>query len=321
MTIEDIANLCGLSKSTVSRYLTGGSVSKKSSEKIKKVIEETGFESNIFARRLKTNKSNLIGVLVDGIESSSVTKILTGINTELRSVGYQPFIMIDDYDKDNKIPSMKSLVHQGVDGIIFGTSKITDEYVRFINSLNIPVLILGQKSESLPYCKINDFLGGKIMGEYISSLGTKSVVYMSMPLFDLAAGKERLEGFLSAFSDLSIVHVVETGYDWEDAYRDTKKALEYNPEMIVGASDRISLGVLQYLGNNKINVPGDIKLAGFGNYSFGELPLISLTTIRFDYHSLGSDAAKKIISLINGEETSNQNDSYNLELIIRNSSL
>ena len=61
MNIIDIANLCGVSKSTVSRYLTGGSISQKTADKIAKAIEETGFEHNVAAVQLKTNKIGLVG--------------------------------------------------------------------------------------------------------------------------------------------------------------------------------------------------------------------------------------------------------------------
>lgn len=317
MTIEDVAKLSGLSKSTVSRYLNGGSVSKKSAAKIQKVIEETGFKTNIFAQRLKTNKSYLIGVLVDGIQSTNVTNMLRGINHVLRENNYQPFFMFDDYDKKNKIISMKALIQQGVDGIIFGTSKLSAEYLKFIHSLDIPVLIIGQKTDSLPYCKINDSEGGKLLGTYINTLDATRITYISMPKSDLAAGKERLEGFLSAISDEKKVNILEVGYDWEEAYNVAKKVVDLKPDIIVGASDNLSLGILQYLGENpEIK---KIKIAGFGDYPFGALPLISLTTVFFNYYELGKDAGSKIIKLVNGEEIPHSNDNYSMELKIRNS--
>ena len=85
MNIIDIANLCGVSKSTVSRYLTGGSISQKTADKIAKAIEETGFEHNVAAVQLKTNKSGLVGVIVDGLDSQSVTRILAGMSASWHS--------------------------------------------------------------------------------------------------------------------------------------------------------------------------------------------------------------------------------------------
>lgn len=90
MNIIDIANLCGVSKSTVSRYLTGGSISQKTADKIAKAIEETGFEHNVAAVQLKTNKSGLVGVIVDGLDSQSVTRILAGMSETCLDRGYQP---------------------------------------------------------------------------------------------------------------------------------------------------------------------------------------------------------------------------------------
>ena len=65
-TIQDIAAMAGVSKSTVSRYLNNGYVSREKAAKISEIIDQTGFQSNFFAKRLKTKHSKLIGVVSIG---------------------------------------------------------------------------------------------------------------------------------------------------------------------------------------------------------------------------------------------------------------
>ena len=129
MNIKDVAPLSGLSKSTVSRYLNGGSISQQSADKIAAVIQQTGFQSNIFASRLKTNRSYLIGVLIDGFDSPSVNRVLSSISSACHDAGYQPFIMIDETGEDNKIANMRALIQQGVDALILGTALITEGHL------------------------------------------------------------------------------------------------------------------------------------------------------------------------------------------------
>ena len=96
VTIQDIANMCQVSKSSVSRYLNGGYVSKENRAKIKGAIEKTGFEENFFAKRLKTKKSNLIGVIIPRIDSSTVGKVLNGVNSVIEKEGYTTIMLISN---------------------------------------------------------------------------------------------------------------------------------------------------------------------------------------------------------------------------------
>lgn len=320
MTINDIAELCGLSKSTVSRYLTGGSVSKKSAEKIARVIQETGFEFNVNASRLRGGGSKLIGVLVDGINSPAVTHILTGINMRLHDFGYQPFIMIDEHDEDNKVQGMQSLVRQGVDGIIFGAARITDEHLRFMHELTIPTLVIGQQSDSFPYVKVDDFAAGKLIGEHVLAQRPQSIVYVSLPHFDKAAGVQRQQGFQDAFNGIaSRVTYIEGDHGTAAGYAVGEQVLAAEPDFVVCASDSMCYGLLQFFSERNICVPEDVRLAGFGNYEASALPQVSLTSISFDYDALGRDAARRIVDLVEGREIGWCNNSYPMELHVRRS--
>ena len=96
LTIQDIANLAGVAKSTVSRYLNNGYVSKEKAMLIDKVIRETGYKSNFFAKRLKTKQSKLIGIVMPRLDSFSAGKLLTGFNIILQQMGYQALILISE---------------------------------------------------------------------------------------------------------------------------------------------------------------------------------------------------------------------------------
>ncbi len=89
LNIIDIAKLAGVSKSTVSRYLNNGYVGAESREKIKKVIDETGFMPQSYAKSLRTGKTNLIGVIVPKISTETAPRVVQGIQK-----CYQKIIMM-----------------------------------------------------------------------------------------------------------------------------------------------------------------------------------------------------------------------------------
>lgn len=322
VNIVDVAKLSGVSKSTVSRYLNGGSISKKSAEKITRVIEKTGFETNLSASRLKTKRSHLIGVLIDGFSSPSVSRGLASISAECHRQGYQPFIMIDETTEDNKVTNTKALIRQGVDAIILGTPFFTSELRRVIDAADVPVLHLGQRDPYFTWCKVDEATGGKLLGEHVTAQRPRRLAYLSMRDNDPAAGVERREAFL-AHIDRSVTQVdvieVDDYLDHSGTY--ARRALEGHPDFIVSASDGFCIDLLRVLDEQGLSVPHDLRLASYGNHEFGKLPSVSLTTVAYDYTTIGRDAAKKAIALAKGEEVEHGCDDYPVRLIIRKSSI
>lgn len=321
VTIQDIANMVNVSKSSVSRYLNNGYVSEEKAEKIREAIEKTGFETNFFAKRLKTKQSKLIGIILPRIDSVTVGKLLTGINKKLESEGYQGIILISELSVEKELSHINSLYQQGVDGIIVNSIAITKEHIKLVNRLNIPVIFTGQKNNLVDCIKINDYEAGKIMGNFFKEKNHKRVVFIGVSEEDEAVGIDRKNGFISAFKDgneNSRVDFIEADLSFMKGYEKSKEALDFKPTAIICATDNICLGVLRYLHENKIGVPEEVSVAGFGGYDVGSVSYPTLTTIAFNYEAIGNQAAQGILDLINDKELTNEEEA-SLDLIERES--
>ena len=321
VTIQDIANMVNVSKSSVSRYLNNGYVSEEKAEKIREAIEKTGFETNFFAKRLKTKQSKLIGIILPRIDSVTVGKLLTGINKKLESEGYQGIILISELSVEKELSHINSFYQQGVDGIIVNSIAITKEHIKLVNRLNIPVIFTGQKNNLVDCIKINDYEAGKIMGNFFKEKNHKRVVFIGVSEEDEAVGIDRKNGFISAFKDgneNSRVDFIEADFSFMKGYEKSKEALDFKPTAIICATDNICLGVLRYLHENKIGVPEEVSVAGFGGYDVGSVSYPTLTTIAFNYEAIGNQAAQGILDLINDKELTNEEEA-SLDLIERES--
>lgn len=305
VTIQDIANIVNLSKSSVSRYLNNGYVSEENAKKIKDAIEKTGFQTNFFARRLKTKRSKLIGIVLPRIDSVIVGKLLTGINRRLQENNYQGIILMSDLNLKKELENINSLYQQGVDGIIISTMAITKEHIKLINNLNIPIIFTGQKSEFTNYIKIDDYEAGKIMGNYFKEKGHRDIVFLGVNEWDKAVGVDRKQGFIDSFKEdytKCNIKFVETDFSFKKAYEKAEEVLKYKPTAIVCATDNICLGILRYLHENNIKVPEEVSVGGFGGYDIGSVSYPTLTTVHFDYELIGEDTAQGILDLIEGKE-------------------
>ncbi|BCB40638.1 sucrose operon repressor (plasmid) [Bacillus cereus] len=304
--ISDIAKLAGVAKSTVSRYLNGGSVSEKTKQKIEVIIEKTNFSPNTFARSLKAKTTNLIGVIVPRLDSFATTKTLIGIDNSLREHGYQMLVANANQSYEIEIEAIENFVKQKVAGIILLTTKLTEQHNKVLDKLQIPVLFVGQQYEG-QYCLIhNDFEASFELGAYILSQGHFHIAYVGVTEEDVSVGLKRRQGFQKAvqmFAPSSNVTYYKTTFHVKDAMKQVSEILSGNrPTVIVCATDNIAIGAIKVIHEKQLSVPVDISVTGFGGYDISEMIHPSLTTVSFDYHYTGTIAATSIIQLVENKE-------------------
>ena len=305
MTIKEIAELAGVSKSTVSRYLNHGYVSLEKAEKVRQVIESTGYQTNFFAKRLKMKYSKLVGVVLPRMDSVAVGKLLAGIHRVFLPNGYQGILMVSNLSREKELENILSLQQQGVDGIIIDSVGITERHIELQMELDVPMVFTGQMHPEVHYIKFDDRAAGRMMGAYLKEMQHKHAVFVGVNESDQAVGVERKQGFRDAFlegNEGARMDYVETGFDFFSAYNCGEKVNRYRPTVVVGATDNICLGLLRYFHERKIRVPEECSVAGFGGYEVGAVVYPALTTVSFDYELVGMKTAQGMLSLIRGEE-------------------
>ena len=155
LNIIDIAKLAGVSKSTVSRYLNNGYVGAESREKIKKVIDETGFMPQSYAKSLRTGKTNLIGVIVPKLSTETAPRVVQGITEVLSENNYDVLIANTNLSVEKEFEYLNIFKNNQVDGVIFMGTKITPKHKKIIISVKDAdkqeVVPLAQRFEKLGY--------------------------------------------------------------------------------------------------------------------------------------------------------------------------
>lgn len=303
-TISDIAQITGVAKSTVSRYLNGGSVSEATKRKIESVIKETGYVPNTFAQSLKAKKTNIIGTIVPRLDSYAASQTLIGIDEKLREYQCQMLISNSSQDLEREIENIYSLERQKVAGIILLATQITPAHLEAFDRVDIPVLLVGQQHDGT-YSLIHDDYGAAYsMGKYVLSMGHRKIVFLGVTEQDIAVGVRRKEGFQQAVQEAGNCEVkyYETGFAINAALETACRIMdEYRPSIFVCATDNIALGVLKAAYMKGLHVPTDLSITGFGGYEVTEIIHPSLTTAKFYYKEAGQLAAQSMMKLVNGE--------------------
>lgn len=289
VTINDIAKMAGVAKSTVSRYLNGGSVSDKTRQKLTEIIQETGYRPNVFAQSLKAKKTGIIGVVIPRLGSAATDAILKGLDRVARLQNQRIFIVNTDQDSKREIEAIEVLAKQKVDYIILIATLLGDEHLQIIEQIDTPVVVLGQSSEKIPAVRYDDYGAGRLIGEHIKQLGHKHVLYIGVSESDQAVGVERKQGVLDSLDNTGVVvDIMETTFHLQDAYRIGLSILPFTKATyIVAATDNIALGLLKAAYECGKKVPTDISLSGFGGYESAAAVHPALTTIAFPYEEAG----------------------------------
>ncbi|WP_337873793.1 LacI family DNA-binding transcriptional regulator [Exiguobacterium sp.] len=305
VTIKDIAELAGVAKSTVSRYLNGGSVGKKTREKLDRVIRETNYEPNQFAQSLKSKQTKMIGVIVPRLDSYAASRTMMGIDERLTERGYQMLVVNTAQQTEREIEQLYNLAKQKVAGIIWLGTTVTDRHLEAIEAIQIPVLLIGQQHDYVHSLVYPDYEAAYALGREFTKWGHRDVVYVGVSEADIAVGQDRRDGFLKALHEADArVTVVQTTFKIEDAIPIGERLAKEigSTSLIICATDNIALGVLKGLANQGISVPNDISVSGFGGYDFTEVLHPSITTVHLPYRRTGAKSADMMLQLLQGND-------------------
>ncbi|MGG3563314.1 LacI family DNA-binding transcriptional regulator [Neobacillus rhizosphaerae] len=301
-TILDIAKLAGVAKSTVSRYLNGGSVGEATKKKIEQAIKETGYTPNPFAQSLKAKKTNIIGTIVPRLDSYASSQTLIGIDEQLKQLNYQMLISNTSQSLEREIESIYSFANQKMAGIILLATEITDQHIKAFETVNVPVLLIGQEHEDFHSLIHDDFNAGYEMGRYVLEKGYRKIAYLGVTERDIAVGVKRKQGFTKAIQEVADCEVrfYETLFKIPAAQASATEIIrEFQPSIIVCATDNIALGVLKAAYTEGLKIPEDLAVTGFGGYDVTEIIHPSLTTAKFFYKEAGETAARQMVELVN----------------------
>lgn len=173
MTISEIAKLAGVSKACVSRYFNHGYVSEEKRNKIKKVVEETGYVPSKKIQEAVENTKPTIGVIIPKINSESISRMVAGISQVLNDAGYRILLANTENSVEKELQYLKSFQQDELAGLIFSATILTDQHHKLLQSLNIPVVILSQETTDYSCVYHDDYGAAVAMTERLVQRGNK----------------------------------------------------------------------------------------------------------------------------------------------------
>lgn len=304
VTLKEVAEKAGVSRSAVSRSFTdGASVSAKTREKVQAVARELGYQPNALASSLTTGRTKLIGLVSDNFHNPVFLEVFDLFTRSLQDRGLRP-LLVNLSNEKNPASTLRMLQQYSVDGVIVASSTLPPSFAEAFHNAGMPVVhSFARANQSPEVCiaGIDNIHCGRIAAETLVQRGYTDVAFLGGPA-SATSTQDRLSGFLDALSthsQINVSHSFAKTYAFEAGRNAMLKLLEGTPAQAYFCGDDVlSIGALSAIQSAGLSVPDDIGLIGLNDMEMAGWQLINLTTIRQPIKEIITSSVDLITSLL-----------------------
>ena len=309
-TIEDIARLAGVSRTTVSRVLNHRpDVDRSTRERVLQIIEQHSYVPSPAATGLAGGHNRLIGMLLPAFTWPVVPDLVRGITDILKQTPYELVLYSfndEDLDRDRSDVVNRLLATQltaGLLGVYPGhlATHLTELYRR-----GVPVVMIDDQQEHVtPWICCDNLAGAYEAVHHLVQLGHRRIAHIQGPA-DYLCSHERHRGYLRALAEAGIAPdpdlILKGDFLPESGYLGAGTLLDLpgdkRPTAIFAAADQMAYGVLRAAEERGLVVPRDIALVGFDDDAPSAHVLPPLTTVRQPSYEMGEEGIKLLLALL-----------------------
>ena len=306
-TLDDIAKNLGVSKTTVSRSISGkGRIGKETRERVLQFIKDHEYTPNIMAKGLAQQKTFNIALAMPADLAISDLPFFQKCTNGICQIAAE-----NDYDvilfrtNGTDLSQLKRILNnKKADGIILMRTLVHDRFIHLLRQKSIPFVAIGSSEDEDVTHVDNDHSGlCKTLTEFLLSKGLQRFVLIG-GCMEYYVNKSRLKGFLEAINEQTkkISHI-----DFLDVTKEQQivkavdDALEFRADCIICMDDYICLRVITRLAELSVKIPEDISVVTFYTNMLLENINPIITGLEFDDYKLGEVACQVLINKFNGE--------------------
>lgn len=331
ITIKDVARLCGVGVSTVSRAINNHpDINEATKQQILQVIKENHYIPNNSARNLKRSASKTIAVLIKGIDNPFFSGMIKIFEEEIQKKKYSFILHRVDEGEDEVDVAIELVKEKKLKGIIFLGGYFSHSQEK-LEQLEVPFVLSTiaitdkMEAENFSSVSVDDIAESYKMVDYLCGLGHKRIGILAATPYDESIGKLRLEGYKKALEDHGITPKEEwCFYSQEDiecytmanGYELMKKLMHSEDKItaVFAVSDSIAIGACKAVYDAGLSVPEDYSVAGFDGLDIAHYYNPTITTIRQPVEEMAHATIKILFDIIRNK-TQNQQRIFQAQLV------
>jgi LacI family transcriptional regulator len=328
LTLEDIARLSNVSRSTVSRVINAApNVKDETREKVMQVIQNINFQPNLAARGLAAGQTNIIGLVIPAGVAFVFTDpyfplLIQGISIGCNARDHSVMLWLAEPEYGRR--TINQILHNGlVDGVIVSSTLMNDPIIQSLHESKMPFILIGRHPTlDVNYVDVDNARAGQEATRHLLRLGRRRIATITGPQNQFAS-YDRHQGYLSALNERDqplLPELVAEG-DWTEAggYAAMRLLISQQPDGLVAANDVTAIGALRALREAHLRVPEDVAVIGFDDTPNASRTQPPLTTIRQPIQAMGTLAVETLIDIINHPGLEPRHIIVATELVIRSS--
>jgi LacI family transcriptional regulator len=326
-TIKDVAEAAGVSRSTVSRALTGrGYAASDVRERVLRAAAELGYVPDVMARGLKQQVSRSVGVLVSDLRNPFYAELAAGASREARERGYTMVLADTSLSAKAESEAAEALVALRVAGVVVTPN--SSAVSTYLSSHGIPVVEVDRQfaAGSTDGVVVGNRVGARLATSHLVELGHRRIA-LFIDETDWTTGYERYQGYLEALSAGGLTVdpdlVVSSGWDVADSRRRAYDMLNSpnpdRPTAVFAANNVLAEGVWRALQELGLSIPYDISLVAFDDAPWMSMVSPMVSAVSQDTFNLGATAVRRLDERIEMPDADSVTTVLNVRLIERES--
>jgi len=308
VTIKEIAEIAGVSRTTVSRVLSGGAFVKRDTrDRILKIIEEKKYKPSIIAQSLRTNRTRTIGLILADIENPFYSRVAKGVIDAAEAKKYNVILCNSNNDINLEERDIETLIDRGVDGLLLTTVELKMQTIESLRDKGFPFLLIDCKLDipGVNYVVNDDHYGAELATKYLIELGHRKIFFLGNR--KLLSLRERFRGFKDTLKRHNIEdsnYFMPKKFINIDGTYDIAGIIKYlangqeNITAIFAGNDDLAVKSIKAITDSGIKVPEDISVIGYDNIKISSMIKVPLTTIRQPKYLLGKLATEQLIEIL-----------------------
>lgn len=307
-TQQDVARLAGVSRATVSYVLNGltdgyVTITAETRERVMKAVADLGYQPDATAQSLRSGTTNTIGLLIPDMHNPHYWQIAYGVESELRTKGYDVLLMSAALDPQRELHSIKTLGRRRIDGLILLLTyyeHVRDELDALVRQRK-PLVLIGTTPSTMDIARTSYKEGAVAVMKHLLEQGHRQIgfIYVRDEAYP-EQGTDRLVAYRQGLqsvgmtTDDSLIRYCGTSID--EGYQAGLSLLDLAspPTAMIAINDLLAMGVMRAVNERHLRIPDDISVASFDDIEMAAYLNPPLTTVHIDAEELGRAATRLI---------------------------
>lgn len=299
-TIYDVANLAGVSPSTVSRALNRpGRISAATERRIRAAAETLNYQVNPMARALPTGRTSIIGLVVADITNPVFFDVVRGAETAATRSGYT-LVLTESEESGQREYERANRMLRMVDGLLLATPRMADEHIHAL-SRQKPVAVVNRRVEDV-LSVVPDVQNGIAETiRHLRSLGHERLAYIPGPPESwMAQRRGEVLAQRCEWAQIELIRLDAVAPTVPGGRSAARAARDSGATAVVAYNDLIAIGLMQELAEAGIRVPADLSVIGFDDIFGADFTSPALTTIKSPLREAGDHAMTALLARVSG---------------------